>query len=473
MTWTRHPAFLIACLVVGSLAGVISPDLARALAVPGQLAGALLEMAALPLVLTATAFGLRNVLALPHPVRRLSMGLAFAVVSLWLAGLTGAATGALLAPGKMLDENSREDFGRLIQKVGGAAERTEVALLAQPVPEPPKDLPGLPENAFAAMVQGNLPAMLWCTLLLSLPFVLMPRERSQPLAQLLEAIYRTLEQLIHLSNRLLPLLAFGMAAHLSAQLEWTTVRLLAPLLGAMLIGACVICSIALWLVANQASHSLGKVLFAMRAPLLVAFLAPSPAAAMPNTIDALSGRLGLSRGVAELVVPAGCTLLVAGSAAQAALIAVYVAHLYDQVLSPAQLVWIGSLAAGASVITRSTSTGTLAPAALVLLWLRLPAEAVLPVLLLIDGLTRGMSQVTALCCVAATSAWLARGLPSERLEPASTISAPTRPWQLTLSRAMAVTVLVCVLCAALLSTLAGIGMGLRHGQQLVVPQGQR
>ena len=50
MAWTTHPLVLTASLAAGGLAGLISPAWAEALGVPGQLAGRLLEMAALPLL---------------------------------------------------------------------------------------------------------------------------------------------------------------------------------------------------------------------------------------------------------------------------------------------------------------------------------------------------------------------------------------------------------------------------------------
>lgn len=463
MNWLSHPLLLLACVLAGSVVGIVSPALAAALELPGQLASAVLEMAAMPLLVLATVFGLRNLMTLPQRGRRLARLLLLAALSLWIAGLLGTFTGALLRTGQALDDAERRAFGTLLQQTGGKAERTEIELLApsaQPTAEEP--LFALPANAYATLVKGDLPGSIWCTLVLALPFALMPRERGQALAALLEPVYRTLEQLVQHINKLLPLLAFGMAAHLGAQLSWEVLRLLGGLLGALLLSSAGVITLALLLVARQTGVGMLELLAAMKAPMLTALVAPTPVTSIPATISALTERLGLSRGIVELVVPVSTALLTAGSALQAGLITVFVSQLYELVPGPLLLIWIGTLSALAALLARADDTGgALAPAALVMLWLQLPSEAVLPVLLLIDGLSRSLRQLTSLACIAATCALLSGDLLSQRREWTPDPSTESRALQFTLTRGMAAAIVACVLGAGLLSALAGIGVGLR------------
>lgn len=466
-SWTTHPLLLLACMLVGGGVGLVSPGLAEALDLPGQAASALLEMAGLPLLVVATLFGLRNLVTLPHGGRRLGLLLLLIALCVWLSGLLGALAGAWLAPGQALDAGERRVFGTLVQQLGGETERTDVLLLAAPPPagaaEPTS---GLPDNVYAVLVRGDLAGILWCTLVLGLPFALLPRERSQALAHQLEPIYRALEQLVVHITKLLPLLAFGMAAHLATQLRGEALSLLGGLLGALLLSSGCIIALALGLVARGANIGIARLLVEMKAPLLTALLAPSLVASIPSAIQTLTERLALSRGIVEVVVPVGTVWLAAGSALQAALISVFVVQLYGLPLGPGLLLWISVLAALAALVARPDSAAAgLTPAALVMLWLRVPSEAVLPVLLLADGLGRGLRQLTSLCCIAATCALLSGDLRQERtdLSPSEGPVAP-RPLQFNLTRAMAILVLAGLLGAGLLSTLAGLGVGLRHAR---------
>lgn len=468
-SWTTHPLLLLACMLIGGGIGLVSTELAGALDLAGQAASALLEMAGLPLLVVATLFGLRNLVTLPHGGRRLGWLLLLVALCVWLSGLLGALAGVWLAPGQTLDAGERRAFGALVQQVGGETERTDMLLLAPPPPPGAAKLAGvLPDNVYAVLVRGDLAGIIWCTLVLGLPFALLPRERSQALVTQLEPIYRALEQLVEHITKLLPLLAFGMAAHVGAQLRWEAISLLGGLLSALLLSSGCIIALALGLVARWANIGIPRLLVEMKAPLLTALLAPTLVASIPSTIKALTDRLALSRGIVEVVVPVGTVWLAAGSALQAALITVFVTQLYGLPLGPGLLLWISVLAALAALVARPDSAAAgLAPAALVMLWLRIPSEAVLPVLLLADGLGRGLRQLTSLCCIAATCALLSSGLRQERPDwHTSEAPAASRPLQFNLTRAMAVLVLAGVLGAGLLSTLAGLGVGMRSVKPL-------
>jgi Na+/H+-dicarboxylate symporter len=435
MAWTRHPLTLVGCLAAGALLGAFSPSgsaLAQAvgvLALVGRLFGQLMDMAALPLLVVAVTLGLRTLQALPHRGRRLAQLLLTALGLLWACGLLGAFAGHWAGVGRDLDEAQRRTLGLQIQRAGGAAERLAIDLRGPS--EPPAEFPSLPaepghdapvgappgpstgpatvnldgprlDNAFAALVRGDLPAVLACTLLFALAMAALERAASQALAQQLEAVYRTLEQLIAQALHLLPLLAFGLAAHLAASVD---AELLSPwgrLIATLAVGTLAVAALALPLLARSAGCSLRQALAALRAALLIGLLAPSATAAIPATIDALSRQLGLSRGLTELLVPSGAVFLRAGLALHTALIAVFTAGLYGLPTGLGDLLWIGTLAAAAALWPAPlAAAGPLTAVATVLLWLRLPSEGLLPVLLLADRLCAGLRQVVALLGLAA------------------------------------------------------------------------
>ncbi|PXW97484.1 Na+/H+-dicarboxylate symporter [Sphaerotilus hippei] len=475
---TSHPLLLMACAVAGALLGMLSPAWSVAAGAIGRLAVNLLDMAALPLLGVATAFGLRKLMALPQRGRRAGLVLATAALTLWLCGLVGALAGQAAGLGRHLAPHELERLGQLVQQVGGQAEQTGVTLRparhedrhAGVQDDPPEDPTAaqrstvrLPDNVYATLARGELPAVMFCALAFGLAFAMLDRGRTQAFSVQLETIYRALERLIQQANHLLPLLVFGMAAHLAARTDTGTLILLGGLFGALLLASLFVGGLALALVCRQARCSTGQALAALKVPLLISLVSPSPVSAIPLTIDALSAKLGFARGVVELLVPTGAVFLRAGGAIHIAVVVVFVAQLYGRSLGPLELLLLGSMAAAAALTVTGTGPyGTLSAAAVVLAWLRLPPEAVLPVLLVVDRLCDGARNLTSLLCIAAVTAVVSGGLPSESREsPLPTAAGPVR---LVIGRPAAAAALACVLLAGALSMLIGVGVGLRQAR---------
>lgn len=470
MAWSSHPLTLIACLLGGAVLGLFSPPGSGLVGIVGDVFSRILEMAALPLLMVATAFGLRNLLGLPRPGRRLLMLVVGGLAVMLIAGLAGALLAQLSGPGRNLSPQEQQALGELILKVGAAGEST--ALDPEEGGDPAAAAPtvsGMPNNVFSVLVRADLAGMLLCALLFGLAFAAQPREASRDLARQLEAVYRTLEVLISKANLLLPLLAFCMAAQITASISLDTLYLLGKLLQTLFLASLLPAVLAIVLICHHAHCTPWQALGALREPLTIGFVSPTPVAAIPSAIDALSRRLGFSRGLAELLVPTGSIFLRAGLALHTAVIAMFVAQLYAQPMTPASWILIGAQAAVAAlVLNPSGQQSALAPAALVLLWLQLPAEAVLPVLMLADRLCQGPRQILSLLCIGALTAQVSGGLPSEKRELQTTAKV-MGPWRLALTQRTLCTLLAGIIIAGCLVTLAGIGTGMRMSPPVAPP----
>ncbi len=462
-----RPGVLLAALLLGSGIGLYSHRAAALFAVVGGLITNLLLMAALPLLVVAAVFGLRNMMALPRRGARILLVLGAALLVLVASGEAGACAGLLASWAIHFDAPARARLGALIERAGGRSPGATIELLAAPTAaaHPVSGLGWIFDNPFQALVEGNLPAMLGCALAFGLAFARMPRERTQALAGQLEAAYRGLEGLIGGIIRLLPLLCLGMGARVASEADGQALRLFAGIVLALLGAALPLAWLALRRIASAAGCGLIEAGMALQAPLLIALVAPTPLAAIPATIDALSNRLGLSRGVTELLVPLGAVFLPAGSALYAALLTVFIGHLYGAAPDLRQVLGIGVLAAAASVAApRAGGLGTLAAAGLTMGWLRLPVDGVLPVLLLIDSISNGPRQILALLALGAVCAEVSRGLPAERRSNHQPLEAPPEappPVRVTLSGVAIACIALCAAAAAALVALAGIGVGAR------------
>lgn len=457
MAWPTHPFTLIACLLGGGVLGLFHPPGSGFVGMVGEMFSRLLEMAALPLLMVATAFGLRNLAGLPQRGRRL-LTLIFGALGVTLiAGLTGALLAQWAGPGRDLGVAEQQALGALILETGAADDLIALVPEEGAEPETPPRGP-IPDNLFAALVRADLAGMLLGALLFGLGFAAQPRENSRQLARYLEALYRTLENLIGKANLLLPLLAFGMAHQITTSLDPDSLPLLGNLLQTLVLASLVPAVLAIWLISRQARCSPWQALSALREPLTIGLVSPTPAAAIPSTIEALSERLGFSRGIAELLVPAGSIFQRAGVVLHTAVVTMFVAQLYAE-SPPWMLVGVQAVLA-TLILNPSGQHNALAPASLVLLWNQLPFEGVLPVLLLADRLCQGPRQILGLLCIGALGGQVSRGLLSEKRALPVKETGPA-PWRMALTRRTAVTILACIILTGGLVTLAGIGTGMR------------
>ncbi|HEY1608069.1 MAG TPA: cation:dicarboxylase symporter family transporter, partial [Paraburkholderia sp.] len=276
---------------------------------------------------------------------------------------------------------------------------------------------------------------------------------------------RTLENIIKEANLLIPALAFGTAAYLTAHTERATLLAMSSFIGYFALLTLILCTLSLATIAARARLPFLHVLAALKEPLVVGFTSGSEMAPIPHTIEAMSTRLGFSRGVVELVVPLGAVFLRAGSALYFALVAIFVSNLYERPLDAIDLVLIG-VAASAAAFASSGRSGvaTVGFSAMVLAVLQLPIEAAGVLFVAIDLLCEGPRNVLSMLSGCTVIALVSAGLPSERFAGAEPQLAPPalRPvLQFAFSRTQLALASGCLLTVASLIVLMGIGVGAR------------
>lgn len=463
-----NPLVLLACLTAGVLTGWVWPA-TTAVTTPITQAGlALLNMAAMPLIIVGTAFGLRQTLSLPRRGARLMMLFVVAWLVLWGCAQLGAIAAHGAGIGQALDASTLQEMGALVQRTGGEAESTALQLFRDQAdaPAPAKSSLVLTDNFFASLVRGDLPALLLGTIFFGAAFAVQQHTASQAMASQMEAVYRGLEIVIRLINRSLPVLVFGMAAQFVSLADPQTLRMMGQFLGLFMTLVLVLGGVALMLVRRYTQATLLEVLGALKYPMLLSLASASPVAAIPATIEALSARLGLPRGMVDLLVPASAVFLRAGAALHFSLLTVFVAHLYGHPLGAQELVLVAVMASVAALASAgSPALVSLGFASLAVGVLELPFEAVFPLFVAIDLLCEGPRNLLSVLCCSVVVTIVCGGLPSERLAASAEHPvAPAGPVRFVLSTRAALLALICLATAALLSTLMGVGLGLRQAQ---------
>ncbi|WP_116135477.1 dicarboxylate/amino acid:cation symporter [Trinickia diaoshuihuensis] len=460
---------LLLCVVLGCVAGAFVEPVGAAAYALGQVYISLVTMAAVPLLVVAMFFGLRQLLALPRPGLRIGTMLMVAIALVGLCGAAGTIAGALAAPGLHLSAAAHEHLGRLILTSGGNAGEVRMTLFAQGAQPAADGIFALndlvPDNFFGALANGRALGILTCTILFGMAFAALSSEQTKVLNGIFESIYRALEALIGYANLLLPVLVFGTAAHWVAHTPREIVSAMSGFIEVFLVMAGVFSCVALAAIAMRTRVSFIRALACLRAPMLVGFTSGTATAAIPHTIEAMSAKLGCSRGVAELVVPFGAVFVRAGSALYFALVTTFVANLYAHSLDVADYAIIGAAATLAAFASAGRNgAGGIAAAGMALSLLRLPAEAALVLFVAIDLLCDGPRNVLSLLSTCTVVALVSAGLQAERAPVSAQAVSPdgdSALVRLAFTRAQLALVAGCALVAASLIVIMGIGVGAR------------
>jgi Na+/H+-dicarboxylate symporter len=461
---------LIICLAVGGLCGVFAEPAGAAAYFAGQLYLSVVNMAAVPLLVVATFFGLRQVIALPRPRTRVGTIMLLALALVVLSGIGGTLIGVLAMPGQHLSAEAHAHLGELVLK-SASADEVRVALFDHGAKSAStgSGLIGVddifPDNFYRVLASGHSLGILTGTILFGLAFAALSREQTRMLSNVFEGVYRALETIIAQANLLIPVLVFGVAAHLTSHMQGVTLEAMSSFLLCFAFTAFVLAILALATIAARAGQPFLQVVSGLKAPLLIGLTSGSATATIPHTIEAMSERLGFSRGVVELVVPFGSVFVRAGSALYYTLATVFVANLYERPLGAGEI----ALVCAASVVAAIASAGQSGVAAVgytgfVLSMLHLPAEAAGVLFVSVDLICEGPRNVLSLLAVCTVIALVSAGLPSERqaaVELQGGAAGLSPVLRFTFTRGQLALAAGCAVMVASLILLMGIGVGAR------------
>lgn len=467
-TFAGNPLVLLMFLICGGTLGLLFPSYGRGASLVGQLYLSVISLAALPLLVVATFFGLRQVWALPKPGWRLIRLLTIAISMVLGCAVLGACAGYFTQTGEKMHPSEQRYLGGLVlQSTGGASDEkislSDSGKVAKAAESKPLLSKFVPENFFAALAQGQLLCILIGSLCFGAAIVSHTGGAGSALMNTIEAIYRSMEEIISKANLLIPLLVFGLAATFVSNAQRQTLVAMGSFLGTFAATFIVISALAVFAVWKKTHLSLDKVLAALKTPALISFFSASATAAIPDSINAISSKLGFSRGATEFIAPLAAVFMRSGAAVYFAILIVFVANLYDQPIGYWEFLLIcggATLAALASAGT--TGFATLAFAGSALHLLNLPVEAVLPLFLVIDLICDGPRNLITFFTACVLIAFVTENDSSEKTESSSALPLESESRiNFTFSQVGLVVVGGCTLLAAILITIAGVGFGMR------------
>lgn len=405
-----HPATIAAAIVGGILLGVWAPAFSSSIGFIGLVYINLLKMVVLPFMVSAIIFSMRQLFQMEGFERSIGKVALYFIAAIGLSAIIGAATGALAGPGRGLEPETLMVFGKMVEKSAGTATDYELPLAAPETMETDSGAQQvvrqiIPDNIFAALAAGDSIKILFFAILFGIAFGFAPNRIAHSLSFTLESVYRACQVLIKWFNLFLPPVLVAM---LASQIADTGLEPLVAMTRFVLIFCAVsgllalVCAV---LVMARAGVGAGEFLGAFRETLLLAIATGSNTACIPNTIEAMAGKLRFNRAIVELLTPMGAALLRTGPALYYALAAVFIAQLYERPfeLSHWLLLTLGAFVGG---LASAGSSGivTLGFGALACAYVGLPFDAAFILFVAVDRvceIPRTLFNVMSSCLVIA------------------------------------------------------------------------
>ena len=465
----RSPVGLLLMLAIGVLLGKAAPEYAVKIGGLGQVYLTLVSLVALPFVICATIFGLRQTLHDEHFAKRVGRIALVFVSMLAAAALLGILAGLVGGPGRNVPPEARVSFSQMVEQESGAVTDFHTELHGVAVKtriNPVRDFIThfVPDTVYAALAKDDYLGVLLMVALFGTCVGLMPREKTAAITGMLETGYRSCEVLISWINQLLPLAVLCIVAWQVATADATAIVAMLDFIGQFLAISGFLILVSGYYVYRQSGLGLMAYLSAFREPVMLSLTAGNTAAAIPNTIKTMTERLRFNRAMVELITPMGAMLLRTGPALFYSLATLFLAQLYQTPLTLSDLFAIFGGAILISLLTAGQGgMGGAIFAAVSSSYLSLPFDVCLILLMAIDRVCEAPRNLLTLLSTCAATALICSGLMREQVVATrEDTQAPNEgPIELSLSRPAIAALVLCIVLAGAMVTVAGAAIGIK------------
>jgi len=339
--WAQVMAGMVLGFGVGLLlsegAGLIDPETAEViglwLAVPGRIFLALIAMVLIPLIFSSIVGGLAGA-GSGAQLRAVGLRLAgFILLTTTLAAAIGVALAQWLQPGKALSGFSATPASEGTA-ASGAVPDTAASAAQTTLPDLIVNI--LPANPATAIVQGDMLAVVVLAVLVGISVTQVQRARVAPFLDLMDALLSISMNIVKWAMFLAPVAVFGLMAQLVARMGFETMLGISGYVGAVLLGLAALLSLYFLIAAVFAGITPWRFVSVAGSNLLLAFSTSSSSAVMPVTIQT-ARQFGVPESIANLVVPLGATMNMAGTALYQAVAILFLAQLAGVELSAGQI----------------------------------------------------------------------------------------------------------------------------------------
>lgn len=334
--WAQVLLGLVVGIALGSLlspdADLVSRETAKAistwLALPGRLFLGLITMVLVPLVFVSILQGLiapQN----SEQLRNIGFKLAaFILVTTVAAAIFGVVLAQALQPGSYV--------------TGFEAVRTlpDVADPQTRLPLPDYLVNLIPVNPARSIMNQDMLAIVILAILLGIACRQVKPERVTGFLNFFQGLLEIAMLIVKWAMYLTPYAVLGLSAQLIAEVGFSSITGMSLYMLTVVLGLAGVMVLYLLLVALLAGSSPWSFLKSIAAVQLLAFSTSSSAAVMPLSIETATSKLGVPASRADLIIPLGATMNMAGTALYQAVAVLFLAQMVGVELTTAEIVTV-------------------------------------------------------------------------------------------------------------------------------------
>lgn len=331
--WAQVLIGLVVGIAIGSL---LSPDadlvgrhaakaISNWLALPGRLFLSLITMVLVPLVFVSILQGL---IAPQNSEQLRNIGLklaAFILVTTIGAAILGVVLAQALQPGSYV---TGFEAVRNVPNVADPQTRL-------PLPDYLVNL--IPVNPAKSILDQDMLAIVILAILLGVACRQVAPERLAPFLGFFQGLLEIAMLIVKWAMYLTPYAVLGLSAQLIAEVGFSSVTGMSLYILTVILGLAAVLVLYLVLVTIVAGQNPWHFLKAIAPVQLLAFSTSSSAAVMPLSIETATSKLNVPASRADLIIPLGATMNMAGTALYQAVAVLFLAQMVGVELSAAEI----------------------------------------------------------------------------------------------------------------------------------------
>jgi aerobic C4-dicarboxylate transport protein len=366
-------------VAVGVTLGIISPDVARTMKPLGDTFINLIKMIVAPIVFLTIVTGISSM----QDLRRLGRVGGKAFVYFTLTSLLSLVIGLIvvnvLKPGAGFIRP--DDLANATLPGAGTEPLGVIGFLSNIVPS----------SVVEAFAKGELLQVVFFAVLFGIAMAMLG-ERAQLVSDVFERLSEVFFKIVSIIMKVAPIGAFGAMAYTVGTFGVRTLLPLGKLMLAVYITMALFIFVVLGLIMRQYGFSLWRFLVFIRQEILLVLGTSSSESAFPRLLEKLE-RYGASRPVTGLVVPAGYSFNLDGTAIYLVMAAMFLAQVYNVDLNIGeQLTLLGILMVTSKGAAGVTGSGFVVLASTLAATKTVPIEG----LAILLGVDRFMSEARAI-----------------------------------------------------------------------------
>jgi len=293
-------------------------------------------------------------------------------LSTLIAATIGLTLVNTIKPGSGLPEETRDE---LMAKFSGGAE----GMLSSGPPDfgISTFVNIVPRNPVAAAADMDMLALIFFALIFGAALTMIPRERAQPVINLLEGIGDAIITIINWAMKLAPYGVFGLIFVITSQFGWSILGQLGMYVVVVLVGLALHATIGI----SSLVKFFGKmnpIAFwrSIGAPIITGFSTSSSMATLPTSIATAENQLDVQPKIAGFVLPLGATMNMNGTALFEGVTVLFLAQVFGVDLSFTSQIVVVILAVLTAIGAAGVPGGSLPLMMLVMATVGVPPEGI-------------------------------------------------------------------------------------------------